>query len=135
MANMMGLILYSTTAAVFVNMSWILTSFISFLSFVGSTWFYIYGLEYTMSLLLPAFAMCWLMITVIAYYCEKKFKSEYLLLKHNERMHYDLRKVLENLPEGVLLFNPQTKNIVIGNNELKRLFANSLDNEGEYLFE
>jgi hypothetical protein len=50
-------------------------------------------------------------------------------------MHYDLRKVLENLPEGVLLYNPQTKDIVIGNNELKNLFSNSSDHEGKDLSE
>jgi len=41
-----------------------------------------------------------------AYICEKRHKTEFLQLRHHEQLYQDIREVLENLPEGILLFNP-----------------------------
>ena len=43
-------------------------------------------------------------------------------MKHNEQMHKDIREVLEKLPEGILLINPKTEDILLSNTEIRRLF-------------
>ena len=72
-------------------------------------------------------------VAFTSYFCEKKFKLEFLQLKHNEQMHSDIRKVLENLPEGILLFKQATREVILGNAELRKLFNCDQQNDNMQL--
>lgn len=37
-------------------------------------------------------------------------------------MNEDLTKLFDDLPEGILLYNEQTKKVVLANSEFKKLF-------------
>jgi hypothetical protein len=47
---------------------------------------------------------------------------EFLSLRENLQMKKELKKILEDLPEGILIHNSETKEIMLSNTELRRLF-------------
>lgn len=63
----------------------------------------------------------------LSYVTEKKYKSEFIMSKSNEKLNKDLRHILENLPEGILILEKDTKKVVLANSELKRIFNCQLE--------
>ena len=61
------------------------------------------------------------MLAYLAYFCERRIKTEFLQLKENEQMKDELRHILEVVPEAILIYNPIRKQIVMMNTELQRI--------------
>ncbi|CDW85484.1 pas domain s-box protein [Stylonychia lemnae] len=65
--------------------------------------------------------------TYACYYYEKRLKLSFIRLQEIQTMNDELKQLFDNLPEGIVLFNQDDKNISIANQEFLRLFgSNSL---------
>ena len=91
-----------------MNISWLFTTLSTICACSISAYYYCHLLKYPFEAIGTLLIMTMLVVAFTSYFCEKKFKLEFLQLKHNEQMHSDIRKVLENLPEGILLFKQAT---------------------------
>ncbi|CDW88876.1 pas domain s-box protein [Stylonychia lemnae] len=56
------------------------------------------------------------------YFYEKRLKLLFIQLHHIKKMNEDLKKLLDKLPEGILLFNPETNSVSLANEEYRRIF-------------
>ena len=76
-----------------------------------------------MSQMLPIFLFLTISCSFNAYHVEMNEKSEFLEKIQNEILQKDLKKVLQVLPEGVMIFKKEgNRHIKLWNNELVRLF-------------
>lgn len=57
------------------------------------------------------------------YHSEHTMKNEFLRLCQIEKMNEDLRNLLINLPNPILLFDHQEKNVVLANRDLYKLLS------------
>ena len=108
LANMMGLHIYLFTAVALMNINWLVTTFSAIFACSISIYYYCHLLKYPFEAIGVSLILTMSVVVYTSYFCEKKFKLEFLQLKHNEQMHSDIRNVLENLPEGILLFKQAT---------------------------
>lgn len=56
------------------------------------------------------------------YTSEYRGKLTFIQMGNIQRMNEDLKSILMNLPEGVILINNSTKEVALGNYEFRRLF-------------
>ncbi|CDW84389.1 pas domain s-box protein [Stylonychia lemnae] len=68
-----------------------------------------------------------LLLIYTCYFHELRLKQSFIQLRQIQLMNEDMRKLLDNLPEGIVLFDPETKKITLVNQEYKRLFSLSGD--------
>lgn len=52
------------------------------------------------------------------YFLEKKLKSEFLQIKFNKTLRKELRYVLEVIPEGILIYDPESNKIKMVNSDI-----------------
>ncbi|TNV84459.1 hypothetical protein FGO68_gene5675 [Halteria grandinella] len=106
---------------VIMNTSWIITaiavvcSFVSMLLFLGVTQ------QFYMGLILPQMVIFCIILVFISYFCDKKSKEEFLQVKLNMRLNEEMRHIIEVVPEGILIYDPHTKDVLMANTELQRL--------------
>lgn len=62
-----------------------------------------------------------IILVFIAYFCDKKGKEEFLQVKLNKRLNEEMRHIIEVVPEGILIYDPHTKDVIMANTELQRL--------------
>ena len=62
-------------------------------------------------------------ILISTYFLERALKLEFISLKSTQRMQNEVTEVLEKLPEGILLYNPETSKVQLVNQEFKRMFC------------
>ena len=61
--------------------------------------------------------------TIVSYYVEYYDKKEFLEMKQTEQLQQDLKKVLQVLPEGVMIYKRfENPHIKLWNNEFINLF-------------
>ena len=63
----------------------------------------------------------------MTYNNEYRVKSELLSLRYNERLQKDMSSVIEDLPEGVIIFNNDKTEILMANQEARRLLLGTKD--------
>lgn len=67
--------------------------------------------------------MNWLACVFVAYHVELTDKTEFLEMKQTEYLQKDLKKVLQVLPEGVIIYQRfENQHIKLWNNEFLKLF-------------
>jgi uncharacterized membrane protein len=76
-----------------------------------------------MGVIIPQFILLYVVLTYKTYFIEKKYKSEFLQIKQNKTMKREFRHMLEVVPEGILIYEPNTNQVVMTNSELKRLVS------------
>ena len=60
----------------------------------------------------------------ITYFCESKYKHEFLQIKYNRKLKNEFKQVIEIAPEAIVIFDPKTKEIVMDNSEFEKLVEN-----------
>jgi len=113
--------IFGYTSATLVSINWLPTAIACTIGQLASLLYYTRGLGFHLQDVFLCFCAAIVVISYSAYTCEKKMKQEFLLLKYNQQMHKDIREVLEKLPEGILLINPKTQDILLSNNLVKEL--------------
>lgn len=125
LSNALGLLLFSFSSAVIVNSNWVLTGLATAASYGGSIAYYSLVLNYKQEVIIFSFTINAIVVIYTAYICEKRHKTEFLQMRHHEQLYQDIREVLQKLPEGILLFNAQSKEVILENNQLNQIFKNS----------
>jgi len=46
-------------------------------------------------------------LSYICYFCDNKQKGEFLQIKYNKKLKIDFKKVLEEVPEGLVIYDPK----------------------------
>lgn len=59
----------------------------------------------------------------LSYFCERKFKEEFIQKSYNEKMHNSLRLILESLPEGVMVLDQSSHEVLFSNKSMKRFLS------------
>ena len=49
------------------------------------------------------------MLIYISYFCESKYKHEFLQIKYNRKLKNELKHILEIVPEAIVIYDPKTK--------------------------
>lgn len=65
----------------------------------------------------------------MTYFSESLFKKQFIEAKENKLMHQNLKTVLESMPEGVLIFEKGSKEVLYQNDKIIKLL-NSNGREG-----
>ncbi|CDW74713.1 multi-sensor hybrid histidine kinase [Stylonychia lemnae] len=67
--------------------------------------------------------ICVALLTMYSsYQNESRMKTEYIQMEQIKKMNNDLQSILMNFPEGIVLFNQDKEQIVLANQEFKRIF-------------
>jgi heme/copper-type cytochrome/quinol oxidase subunit 3 len=69
-----------------MNLSWLLTSAAILVSLVGQAAFLGMTCRTYLGVVAPLFVTLWLGLTFITFFIERKFKSEFIMLRENERL-------------------------------------------------
>eukprot|EP00347_Sterkiella_histriomuscorum_P016734 403352055 len=105
-----------------LNYSWILTSVAMILSTLG--YFLFYGIVIDFHDLTSfAQVLTYMVLTIYAcYFYEKKLKLAFIQLYQIKTMNNELKILFDQLPEGIVLYNPESNKISLANSEFIRLF-------------
>ena len=58
-----------------------------------------------------------LMFMFIAYFCERKYKQEYLLMKSAHKLMNEFKHILEVVPESIFIYDEKTHEVLMTNTE------------------
>lgn len=101
--------------AIFINISWLITSASIFLSTMASLGFYAFVMGYHIRTIFFPFQFLITMAILTCFLCEKRFKEEFLQIKKNEYLNVELKVILDNLPEGIVIKELATNQILMVN--------------------
>ena len=125
LALMIGFIGLSFMASTFLSASWIHTTLAQamcsaiVLHFYGNG-----GLKHNPARIAPALAVACIGCGFNSYFVELNEKKEFLENLHNSNLQRDLKKVLQTLPEAVMIYKKhENPHIKLWNKELERLFG------------
>lgn len=121
-SNIIGLQLIIFTSSVFINSCWIPTVCSNILISVLSLVYYRLVLQFRLVQLTFAIFLNLVLLSFTTYYCEKWKKIEFIQMRYNQRINEDMCGLIDNLPEGVIIYNTQKQDVVMANQESRRLF-------------
>ena len=110
-------------AVMILNQNWLITSVAIFISFAAWCLYLVFCLKLYVGVIAPQFALMIAVLSIMTYFMELKYKSEFLQNKKNKTMKQDFRHMLEVMPEAILIYDPSTKELSYANDELQRLAA------------
>ena len=71
--------------------------------------FYHFVIGLGIRLIIFSFLHCSVLTIYLCYFCEKKFKEQFIQIEQNKKMAKDMKEVFENIPDGILIYEPHTK--------------------------
>jgi c-di-AMP phosphodiesterase-like protein len=111
------------TSSIFLNTCWLLTNLASLLTSVGLLCYYRAELQMALSTqAVVSVVLILLLLQFTTYYCERRHKQEFVQLRYNQRLNLEMCQMIENVPEGIIIYNHNLKDIVMANQESRRLF-------------
>ena len=110
-------------AVMILNQNWMVTSIGIIFAFFS--WCLYLGLtcEFYVGVLGGQFVLLVTVLTIMTYFIELKYKSEFLQIRYNKTMKSEFRHMLQVIPEAILIYDPASKQLSFANAELKRLLA------------
>ena len=109
--------------AIFISLNFVYYMFGISMTTMATIYYSVHSLKYTYLDIAPIFVLISIICVYTAYQIELKDKKEFLDMKQTEVYQKDLKKVLQVLPEGVMVCqrfgNPHIK---LWNRELVKLF-------------
>lgn len=128
LALLVGFIAITYLSSTFVQTNWQYTCAGQALAMILVIYYYVTKLNYEFLAFFPGMILLVFSGSFTSYHVEMKDKLEYLEKIHTQVLKRDLKKVLQKLPEGVLIYkrfgNPHVK---LWNQELQKLFKSQLD--------
>lgn len=82
---------------------------------VANVVYYRYMLTFQVSQLTTSITLIMVLLMYSTYYTEKRVKLEFIQLRYNQRLNYEMCQVIENIPEGIIIYNNEKKDIVMAN--------------------
>lgn len=122
LSNTIGFYLTLFTASLFINNAWILTNITTVLISATSVCYYILELKFGRSQLITSIILIMFLLCFTTYYVEKRNKIEFIQLRYNQRLNHEMCQIIENIPEGIIIYNNEKRDIVMANQESRRLF-------------
>ncbi|TNV86050.1 hypothetical protein FGO68_gene11217 [Halteria grandinella] len=124
--NLIGVFIQTVMCTVFLNANWVITSIGIVFMLWGTFIYYVVVLDISVYPFIMQFIVFTWMLTYLTYHQESVLKMEFLERKENRIMHQNLKLVLENMPEGVLIFEKGTNQVLLSNEKLTRLIAEGI---------
>jgi hypothetical protein len=90
-----------------LSINWMLTSFVILLITVTNCRFMINTPDMYLGEALPQQLLMLGALSYICYFCENKHKGEFLQIKYNKKLKIDFKTVLEEVPEGLVIYDPK----------------------------
>jgi c-di-AMP phosphodiesterase-like protein len=97
------------------NGNWMLNSLCLIIVIISSMTFYSIMYEYVDSVTYALLANIMIFIAIALYKIEKKDKLEFLAYKQIMQMNEELKSILMNLPEGIVLIDEETSKVSLKN--------------------
>ena len=104
MALMIGCCSAFYLASAFLTYKWLYFMVGNVISTLLIIYYYVGEFSLSMYSLAPSLIICSITCCSVAYFVELHDKKEFLDKKKIERLQNDLKKVLQQLPEGVMIF-------------------------------
>lgn len=123
MALMVGYNSAVYLASAFLTYQWYYFTVGNVISTMIVIYYYCVNFNLSLNKLAPSLIISCIASSIVSYYVELWDKKEFLEMKKTEQLQNDLKKVLQVLPEGVMIYqrfdNPHIK---LWNNEFVKLF-------------
>ena len=105
------------------NASWILTAISVLITVIVTLTYYSVMFNYVDFITISIVSNSMIFMVIALYKVEKRDKTELLQFAQIRRMNEELKSILMNLPEGIVLINDETHEVVLQNSEFHRIFA------------
>ena len=56
-------------------------------------------------------------IIFVAYFCERKYKNEFLQLKYNKKLKNEFKHILEVVPEAIMIYDQSNHEVLMTNTD------------------
>lgn len=89
---------------VLLSGSWVYTCLGILATYIITILFFALIVDLYVGVIAPQLFLFQLILSFIAYFCEKKYKFEFLQIKQNQTMKRELENLIESLPESILLY-------------------------------
>ena len=64
-----------------------------------------------------------IVIIFVAYFCERKYKYEFLQIKYNRKLKNEFKHILEVVPEAIMIYDSSNEKVVMANTEFQKLLS------------
>ncbi len=106
-----------------ISQKWVYTSLAILFMLVVSVLFFGLKQKLYLGTLIPQFVLIYFLLTYLAFFCEKRTKTEFLRTQENQELKDEFKSLLEQVPESILLFEPNTHIVSIMNNVMKDIMS------------
>ena len=106
---------------VLLNSRWLVTFFGLLCTTTITAVFFTLRLKIYEGVVVPQLVVMLVVLTYITYFCEKKYKHEFFQIKQNQMLTKEFKHLLELVPESILLYEPDTKKVVMTNAEMQKI--------------
>ena len=121
-ASIAGLFM-AVICGILCNANWILTLISTLITCTFTIVYYSILLGYTDYNTYFIVANALFFVFIALYKTEKREKTELLQFAQIRQMNEELKSILMNLPEGIVLINDETSEVALQNQEFNRIFA------------
>eukprot|EP00347_Sterkiella_histriomuscorum_P013700 403363702 len=104
-----------------VNFQWIFTSLSMFLSTILLSIYFVVRFKFRDALFISLIIGFVILAIYACYFYEKILKESFLQIHQIKTMNEELKVIFDQLPEGVILFDPNSNKIALVNKEFKKL--------------
>lgn len=119
--NVIGFTFYLIVGLI-TSSRWIYTTISMLLITIGTCVFYGYMINLTETTSIMNFIVQTVLACYSVYQNESKGKSEFIQMEQIKKMNGDLKNILINFPEGIVLYDESKHEVVLANQELRRIF-------------
>jgi hypothetical protein len=91
--------------SVFVlSQSWIVSSFGIVLTIASNVLFYLLFFKMKSGVLIPQQVFLAIILICVTYFCEMKYKHEFMRLRYNMRLKNEFKHVVDVMPEAIVFY-------------------------------
>jgi c-di-AMP phosphodiesterase-like protein len=108
-----------------ISQKWVYTSLAILFMLVVTVIYFGVKQKLYLGVLIPQFVLIYFLLTYLAFFCERRSKTEFLRTLDSMELQTedDFKNLIEQVPESILLFDPDTHIVSIMNNEMKKLMS------------
>lgn len=114
--NLVGVFNITALSGAFLNFSWLITALGIVLMMSSTIVYYVIIFHFPLQPFILQFLLFGGLIIYLTYYNESLLKNEFLASRENECMHKQMKLIINEMPEGVLLYTKDSNKILMANN-------------------
>jgi hypothetical protein len=66
-----------------------------------------------LGIVIPQQVLLFFVLSLICYFCENKYKQEFLSIKYNKKLKNEFKLVLDLIPEGIVIYDPNNNSQIM----------------------